>query len=259
MVGSLVLRGLLVGLVAGLLAFGFAKTFAEPVIGVAIDFESAHDEAERQAQIKNGITPAPEEPEIFSRTVQSTVGLLTGVLAVGAGIGGLFGVLFAFANGRMGNLGPGATSTLLSLYGLWSVYVIPALKYPPNPPAVGEPETIALRTGVYFLIMAISIAATIGALMLRKRLMEKFGSWTGSVYAFLAYLVVICFFLLVLPSINEVPENFPAVTLYEFRIFSLGTQTILWVSIGLMFGWLAEHGMVGSASSSVRQTAAAAR
>lgn len=258
MVGSLIIRGLLVGLVAGLLAFGFAKFFAEPAIGVAIEFESAHDAAEREAQIKNGITPAPEEPELFSRTVQSGIGLMTGVLAVGVGIGGLFGVLFAFANGRMENLGPGATSTLLSLYSLWSIYVIPALKYPPNPPAIGEPETIGLRTGLYFLIMAISIAATVGGLMLRKRLAAKFGSWTGSVYAFLAYLVVIIFFFAVLPGINEVPDDFPAVTLWQFRIASLTTQTILWISIGLMFGWLVEHRAAGSAFSA-RSTAAAAR
>jgi hypothetical protein len=258
MVGSLVLRGLLVGVVAGLLAFGFAKFFAEPAIGVAIEFESAHDAAEREAQIKNGITPAPEEPELFSRAVQSGIGLMTGVVAVGAGIGGLFGVLFAFAYGRMENMGPGATATLLSLYSLWSIYVIPAIKYPPNPPAVGEPETIALRTGVYFLLMAISIAATIGALMLRKRLAARFGAWTGSVYAFLAYLVVIIFFMAVLPTINEVPEDFPAVTLWQFRISSLATQIILWLSTGLMFGWLVEHGAVGSGLS-VRSTAAATR
>jgi predicted cobalt transporter CbtA len=258
LVGSLVIRGLLVGLVAGLLAFGFAKFFAEPAIGVAIEFESAHDEAERQAQIKNGITPEPAEPELFSRTVQAGVGLLTGVLTVGLGIGGLFGVMFAFANGRLEKLGPGATSTLLSLYSLWSVYVIPAIKYPPNPPAVGEPDTIALRTGMYFLIMAISIAATIGALMLRKRLVEKFGSWTGSVYAFLAYLVVICFFFAVLPGINEVPDDFPAVTLWQFRMASLATQIILWGSTGLMFGWLMEHGAT-STSSSARSNIAAAR
>jgi predicted cobalt transporter CbtA len=258
LVGSLVIRGLLVGLVAGFVAFGFAKIFAEPVIGVAIEFESAHDEAERQAQIKNGITPEPAEPDIFSRSVQSTVGLLTGVVAVGAGIGALFGVLFAFGNGRMGNLGPGPTSTLLSLYGFWAVYLIPALKYPPNPPAVGEPDTIAFRTGVYFLIMAISIAAMVGGLMLRTRLMAKFGSWTGSTYAFLAYLAVICFFFLVLPRINEVPDDFPAVTLWQFRIFSVGTQAILWGSIGLMFGWLVEHGSTRS-SVSVQTRAAVTR
>jgi predicted cobalt transporter CbtA len=258
LVAGLVIRGLLVGLVAGLLAFGFAKFFAEPAIGVAIEFESAHDAAEREAQIKNGITPEPAEPEIFSRTVQSNIGLLTGVLVVGVGIGGLFGVMFAFANGRMENLGPGATSTLLSLYSLWSVYVIPAIKYPPNPPAVGEPDTIALRTGLYFLVMAISIAATIGGLMLRKRLTAKFGPWTGSVYAFLAYLAVICFFFAVLPGVNEVPDDFPAVTLWQFRMASLATQIILWVSTGLMFGWLVEHRAAGSGFS-VRSTATAAR
>ena len=175
------LRGLLVGIVAGLLAFGFARTFGEPAVDVAIDFEAAHAEAERAEAIKKGITPAPEEPELFSRTVQSGVGLLTGVVVIGAGIGAIFGVLFAFANGRMDNLGPGATSTLLSFYALWSIYVIPALKYPANPPSVGEPDTIKLRTGLYFLIMAISIATTIGSLILRKRLVAKFGAWTGSV------------------------------------------------------------------------------
>jgi predicted cobalt transporter CbtA len=246
MVGSLVIRGLLVGIVAGLLAFGFARFVAEPVVGVAIAFESAHDEAERQEQIKNGITPAPEEPEIFSRAVQSGVGLLTGMVGIGAGIGAIFGVMFAFANGRMlspglGKLGPGATSTLLAFYGIWSVYIVPALKYPPNPPAIGEPETIKLRTGVYFLIMALSIAATVGALMLRSRLVPKFGAWNGAILAFLAYVAAIIVLYLVLPTINEVPQDFPATTLWQFRMDSLTIQCILWGSIGLMFGWLAQR------------------
>jgi predicted cobalt transporter CbtA len=245
-VGSLLIRGLLAGIVAAVLAFGFAKVFGEPAVGVAIEFEAAHDQAQRQQQIANGITPEPEQPELFSRTVQSGVGLFTGLVGIGAGIGALFGVMFAFANGRMtgpglGKLGPGATATLLAFYGLWSVYVIPALKYPPNPPAIGEPDTIQLRTGLYFLIMAISIASTVGALALRSRLIPKFGSWNGGAVAFLAYLVVIAFFYLVLPTINEVPENFPATTLWQFRIASLGIQCVLWGGIGLVFGWLVER------------------
>jgi predicted cobalt transporter CbtA len=245
-VGGLLIRGLLAGVVAAVLAFGFAKVFGEPAVGVAIEFEAAHDQAQRQQQIANGITPEPEQPELFSRAVQSGIGLLTGLVGVGAGIGALFGVMFAFANGRMtspglGKLGPGATATLLSLYGVWSIYVIPALKYPPNPPAVGEPDTIQLRTGLYFLIMAISIASTVGALALRSRLIPKFGSWNGAAIAFLAYVVVIAFFYLVLPTINEVPENFPATTLWQFRIASLGIQCVLWGAIGLIFGWLVER------------------
>jgi predicted cobalt transporter CbtA len=254
MVGGLIVRGLIVGIVAGLLAFGFAKTFGEPAVDVAIAFESAHDQAVRADQIAHGITPAPQEPEIFSRTVQGGIGLFTGIVAVGAGIGGLFAMLFAFANGRMGNLSPGTISALLAFYGWWSVYLIPALKYPPNPPSIGQPDTIALRTGLYFLIMAISIAATIGSLLLRRNLVTRYGSWLGSVMAFGVYFVVICAFFAILPGINEVPDNFPAVTLWQFRMASLGIQTILWGSIGLMFGWLVERPL--SSSTAARPPAA---
>ena len=248
MVGSLIIRGVIVGIVAGLLGFAFAKTFGEPAVNVAIAFETSHDEATRAAQIAHGIAPASEQPEIFSRNVQGGIGLFTGVVVVGAGIGGLFAVLFAFANGRMGAIGPGTASVLLAFYGFWSVYLIPALKYPPNPPSIGDPDTIKLRTGLYFLMMAISIATTIGSLVLRQRLVDRFGAWLGSVVAFGVYLVVICVFFAILPDINEVPQDFPAVTLWQFRMTSLGIQTILWGSIGLMFGWLVERPLGSTAA-----------
>src|ERR1700744_4936311 len=82
MVGSLIMRGLMIGIVAGLFAFGWAKTFGEQPTSVAIAFEAAQDEAQGK----------PDEPEIFSRSVQSGIGLFTGIVTVGAGIGGLFGV-----------------------------------------------------------------------------------------------------------------------------------------------------------------------
>jgi hypothetical protein len=42
MVGRLLLRGMLAGVVAGLVAFGFARVFGEPPIEHAIAFE-AHE------------------------------------------------------------------------------------------------------------------------------------------------------------------------------------------------------------------------
>ncbi len=105
MVGRLVFRGFIVGIVAGLLAFGWAKTFGEPAVDTAISFESAHDEAVAAAAVAAG-KPAPaDDPVIFSRAVQSGIGLLTGMVVTGAGLGCLFAVLFAFANGRLGRLG----------------------------------------------------------------------------------------------------------------------------------------------------------
>jgi Probable cobalt transporter subunit (CbtA) len=116
MVGKLVLRGFIVGIVAGLLAFGWAMVFAEPAVGEAISFESAQDEATATAAVAAGRQPEPDAPEIFRRTVQSGIGLLTGFVVIGTGIGCLFAVMFTFANGRMGNLGPGSTAALLAFY-----------------------------------------------------------------------------------------------------------------------------------------------
>jgi hypothetical protein len=251
LVGHLIIRGIIVGIVAGILAFAWARTFGEPALNIAMGFESAQNEAKAKAALASGQHAEEEEPEIFSRGVQSGIGLFTGVVAVGAGIGGLFAVLFAFANGRFGSLGPEPTSALLALIGLVSIYVIPALKYPADPPSVGNLETIKLRTGLYFLMMAISVASTIGALALRGGLARKYGSWDGSVLAAAAYIVVIASAFLILPGFNEVPANFPAVTLWNFRIASLGIQTVLWASIGVMFGYF--NGRI--ATNSGRRTA----
>src|SRR5277367_1706933 len=252
--GKLIVRGFIFGIVAGLLAFGWAKVFGEPAVDAAVSFESVQDEAKAVAAVAAGKRPEPEGPEIFSRAVQSGIGLLTGVVVVGAGLGCLFAVLFAFANGRMGRLGPGPTSALLAFLGLMSVYVVPALKYPANPPSIGEPDTIKYRTALYFLMLAVSLASTLGAWILGRRLVPKYGAWNGSMMALGAYLAVIATFFLILPGVNEVPDSFPAVTLWQFRLASFGIQTILWGSIGVMFGYVAEQTL--DRPGSVRRPAA---
>ena len=92
MVGSLLLRGMLVGLAAGLLAFGFAKFIGEPQVDKAIAFE---------AQLAAAKGEAPEM-ELVSRETQSSLGLLTGVVVYGTAVGGLFSLVFAYALGRSG-------------------------------------------------------------------------------------------------------------------------------------------------------------
>jgi hypothetical protein len=238
MVGKFILRGLIIGIFAGLLAFGYAKTFGEPAVTVAVQLEDTHAEQERAEAIKAGKTPAPEEAEMFSRDIQTGVGLLTGMVGVGAGIGAVFGVLFAFAYGRLGALGAKSTAGLLGLMGLVTAYVVPALKYPANPPTVGSAETIKLRTGLYFLMIGLSILATLGGLFLRGKLIPKFGAWTASVIAGIVYIVVLFVVFALLPSINEVPSDFPAVTMWDFRIASLGIQTVLWGATAILFGYL---------------------
>ena len=247
MAGTLLLRGMLIGLVAGLLSFSFLKIVGEPQVDRAIAFETQLDEAKAQAAaqalIAKGL-PAPKEepePELVSRRVQAGIGLFTGVMVYNVAFGGLFALAFALAYGRIGDFGPRATSAILAVVGLTAVYIVPNLKYPANPPSVGDPATIGMRTALYFSMIAISLAAMIAAGMLRLRLLVRYGPWNAFLMAAAAYLLVVVLVALALPSINEVPAEFPAVVLWQFRIASLGAQLIMWATLGLVFGALTEQ------------------
>lgn len=244
MVGNLLLRGMLVGLVAGLLVFVFLKTFGEPQVDRAIAFETQLDDAKAKAAAEEARVkglPAPAEAadeEIVSRPTQAGLGLFTGVMVYCTAFGGLFALAFALCYGRMGDLSPRATSALLAGLGLVAVYVIPTLKYPANPPSVGDPQTIGMRTGLYFALIALSLAAAIACAMLRNRLASSQGRWNASLWAGAAYIAIMITVAALMPAVDEVPAAFPAVTLWAFRMASLGAQVILWTTLGLLFGGL---------------------
>lgn len=251
MAGTLLRRGMLIGLLAGLLCFGFLKTIGEPQVDRAIAFETRLDQAkaraEAQALIAKGL-PAPKEapePVLVSRRVQAGIGLFTGVMVYNVAFGGLFALAFALAYGRMGDFGPRTTAVLLAALGLVAVTLIPAVKYPANPPAVGEAATIGARTALYFSMMAVSLAAMIAAGMLRLRLLARCGAWSAALLAAAFYLIVVIAAGLALPSVDEVPRQFPAVVLWQFRIASLGGQAIMWTTLGLVFGALTERAATG--------------
>jgi predicted cobalt transporter CbtA len=247
MVGALLMRGMLVGLVAALLSFGFLKIVGEPAVDRAIAFEAQRDEARDKAKLEEakakGLpTPADDhEPALVSRPVQAGPGLLTGVAVYNVAFGGLFALVFALAYGRMGDFGARTTSALLAFSGVIAVYVVPSLKYPANPPSIGDAETIGMRTGLYFAMIAISLAAMIAAWMLRNRLVARYDDWNAALIAAAAYLVVMVIVALALPGVDEVPESFPAVVLWQFRIAAMGAQLVMWATIGLLFGALTER------------------
>ncbi|MGH6798437.1 MAG: CbtA family protein, partial [Roseiarcus sp.] len=206
MVGTLLTRGMLIGLLAALLSFAFLKTVGEPAVDRAIAFETQMDEAKAKAKRDEATArgmpmPAEEQDyEVVSRPVQTGVGLLTGVTVYSIAFGGLFALAFALAYRRMGPFGARATSALLALSGIVAVYVVPNLKYPANPPSVGDPETIKIRTALYFSMIAISLAAMIAAWMIRNRLVPRYGEWDASLIAASAYLIAVVLVSLALPA-----------------------------------------------------------
>jgi hypothetical protein len=237
MVRSLLIRGMLVGLAAGIVAFCVAKIFGEPFVDLAIAFEAKMYAAMNM----------PEEPELVSRGVQSTMGLFTGVLLYGAAFGGLFALVFAYAYGRMGNLGPRATSALLALIAFVTIVLVPDLKYPANPPGTNHHDSIGFRTEWYFMMLVISIAAMTLALSARKALVARYGAWNAAIAGGSLFMVVLGLAQFFLPTIDEMPADFSATVLWNFRIANLGIQAAMWTVLGLGFGVLAERLMLGSA------------
>jgi predicted cobalt transporter CbtA len=216
------IRGLLAGLFAGLVAFGVAYVVGEPSVDAAIAIEeSAHGGG-----------------ELVPRSLQSTVGLLTGTAVAGVTLGGLVGVLSALALGRLGSLGVRGVSLSLASMGFVSVSLLPFVAYPPNPPAVGHPETIGTRTELYFILVAISIIAAVTAVVVGHRLAARWGAWYATLSAVVGYLLVTLTAIALLPSYSGVPADFPATVLYEFRVASLVTQLALWATLGVTLGEL---------------------
>lgn len=234
---TLLVWGLLSGLLAGVLALGFSEAFGEPPVEVAIAFEdqggATHEHGTDTGQ------PAADEP--VSRGVQRTIGLAVATCLFGTALGGLFALGFAFAYGRIGRLTPGSTALLLSALGFGTVFLVPFLTYPANPPSVGNPATIGQRTAAYFAMIAISVALAVAASYARQRLAERIAGWHAVVVAVVGYVVAVWAAGALLPSFHEVPEGFPAQALWEFRIASLGTQAVLWAGIGIAFALLLER------------------
>lgn len=231
MIGRLLLRGMLAGVLAGLLAFGFGRVLGEPQVERAIAFETHEHASEHEAP----------EPELVSRETQAGIGLLTGVVTYGAAFGGLFALTFAYAWGRAGKLGARPLAGWLALAAFVALVLVPSLKYPANPPSVGDPDTIGYRTALYFLTICASVAIMVLAFNVRAVAAGKFGASNGVLAGIVVFVVMVIAMLAFLPAIDEVPAGFPAALLWKFRMASLGMQGIVWTGIGVVFGVLAER------------------
>jgi len=242
MTPQLLWRGMLAGVIAALFAFVFARVFAEPQVDLAIAYEASHEQVEMAHMAHGAVTtPTAPEPELVTRSTQKGLGLLTAVTLYGAAVGGIFALVFAYAYGRWARLSPRVLALVLAGAAFVAITLVPALKYPPTPPAVGQHETVALRTAAFFLMIALSVISGVTALNLGRKLRVRLGALNAGFAAAGAYVVLISATQALLPRINEVPSDFPAVVLWNFRVASIGMQAVLWVMIGIGFGAMAKR------------------
>ena len=216
--------GCLAGLAAGVAAALFAATAGRGPIRDAIALEDSISHA----------TSGAHHEDLFSRGVQE-IGGAVGLIVFGLALGVIFSVVLAAVGPRLAASTPLVASVRLGLFGFVAVVLVPFLKYPANPPAVGDPDTVNERTLLYFAALALSILLTWAVWRFHRgvSLAPVAKSWaTAALYG--AGLVVI---FLALPG-NPDSIDAPADLVWRFRLASLGGLAAAWTTLALVTGTL---------------------
>jgi predicted cobalt transporter CbtA len=230
--GALIKSALIAGLIAGVITSGFHAWLIEPVIDRAIAMEE---------QPSHGHGDAASAP-VVDRPTQRW-GLVLGFVLYGAIWGVLLGLL-----GYLAQSWRPATWSMLR-YGLvlalllgWSVALFPFLKYPANPPGVGEPESVGYRQGLYVGFIGLSVLGTavaMGLFQLRQRFSRVSSQAQRRWLLPAAFYVIYAIALYALFPANPDPIEMPAQLVWTFRLISFAGLMVFWLSLGGIFGWFA--------------------
>ncbi len=221
----LLLTSVIAGLIAGLLVGGFYNLFQVPVMERAIALEE-----ERIASVSSGSTE--EEGRATVSLGVQRIGMVLGTVVMGA----ILGLFFAAGFVLLHRAAPGWSLVWVALtigaLGFWSLSLFPFIKYPLNPPGVGEEASLAARQLGQLLFMLISAAAVGVALDTVRRIHQNFAgfaarrTWYAGVVAVYAALAVVMAF--VFPG-NPDPAPVPIDLLELFRALTMAGQFLMWV------------------------------
>jgi len=214
---------LLSGAIAGAALGIVNQLVVEPFIDRAIDIEN-------QNAIAAGELFNPNDYAAYR--VWQRGGEIAAGTVLGLSIGALFGIVFAYARDSI----PGSSNkkkALLLAGVMWLVlFMVPALKYPANPPAVGGPDTISYRQSIYIAFLAISGLSTLGLAYLYRKLgpMQAKKAIVPAVYA----AIMAAAFVAMPPNPDAITAPMDLVT--NFRIASAFTMSMFWGLLGILLG-----------------------
>jgi Probable cobalt transporter subunit (CbtA) len=232
MLGSMLKASVVAGLVAGALVSGFHALLIEPVIERAIALEEHLSQTRGEAHAE----PAVDRPT-------QRWGLVLGFMVYGAVWGLMLGLLLYLIQGwRPATWGIVRYGFVLAALLGWSVALFPFLKYPANPPGVGEAETVGYRQALYLGFIGLSVVGTALALGLSRLLNRP--TWAPA-QGRVRWLLVTAFYITYAAAIyaalpaNPDPVEMPADLVWTFRLISFVGLLLFWVILAGMFGWFA--------------------
>lgn len=236
---NVLLRGVGAGGVAGLLAGLVGLVVVEVPIRAALAVEQARAATE---PVEAG---GHDHGEMFSRGTQVVGGVLAAVI-VGLAVGALFATAYAGSRRWFADRSPFCRSVALSAAVFGAAALLPAVKYPANPPAVGDPDTVDYRTVLYLGLIAAGLLVVAGASYLASRLAHLAAPVRSTAVA-LASVAAVVVVLLVFPAPPDaVPADMPGDVLWQFRLASLAETATLWLGLGVVFGLLVDPAVRGT-------------
>lgn len=218
----------LAGLIAGAIASAFYLALAEPVIERAIALE-------RQTTAKHG---GAENTPLVGRPAQRK-GLVAGLLLYGVVWGVLFAILYLLLESRRLPSEAGTNGWALALGLGWAVAWFPFLKYPANPPGVGEAATIGYRQLLYAGFVALSAAGTAVAFLFHRRASHAADAGGGRRLTIVAMYAIYAVALYLAMPANPDPVLTPMSLVWTFRAVSFAGLVVFWTALGGSFRWLA--------------------
>lgn len=220
LVGITLSSGVIAGIILAFLNLGIV----EPTIDKAIALEV-------QKQVSSGENV--DMSELIDYRYWQKAGAFAGGAIYGAGFASLFGVIFVFARSKLPGKNHKQKAILLAGI-MWLVlFLMVALKYPANPPAVGDPETIYYRETLYVGYLMISGLAALGmaVIWIRTRINSK------KIIIPLMYAAIMVTAYVVMPS-NPDKIEISVDLIQTFRILTAITIGVFWGILGIIFGSL---------------------
>jgi len=216
---------LISGIMAGEILASINLFVVEPSTDKAISFETQKDIAKGK-KVDFG--------ELNSYRIWQKSGTFAAGAFIGMAYGGLLGIAYVFVRKYLPFSDDRKKAILLAGLMYLALYLVPFSKYPPNPPAVGNPDTISLRQHLYttYQIMSVIVAVAMGVIFFKFRRVNKISYIVPALY-----LISIATMYLTWPP-NPDKIDLPMSVVNTFRAISGTTMAIFFGLIGLFLGLL---------------------
>ena len=220
-IAIVLLSGALAGTIHGLANLALVEPYLDDAIGI-----------ENQNLFASG--EEKDTPEFWVeynsyREWQKGGQVLAGAI-LGTSMGALFGIVYAISRRALPQGNDLKKTFVLAAIMWFSLYIIPFLKYPANPPTVGDPNTVVLRAILYLSFIAISGFGVAGFYQVYKRIKKN-----KRLVAFAGYAVFIGIVFVLMPP-NPDKVSAPMDLVNGFRAVSVVAVSVFWVALAFILG-----------------------